>query len=261
MQEQQIIKKNTYQYHFFLDEAGDTSFFGKGKVPIIGIDGVSNYFILGMVIFDSPLKEIREQIMALKQTVETDPYFKGIPSIERAKNKHGYFFHATKDIPEVRMLFYNLIKKLQFQFYGIVCQKDITLFSKKHNGKENEFYADILSHLLAELNDSQPKFILNIAQRGSSTRNENLQLALAKYKKRLLNSGNEITIEFNVQDQIHEPLLNIADYLSWAVQRLYEKNENRFYDYLKEQIKITELFFSEEGESSKKTIENKTEEK
>ncbi len=36
-------------YHRFLDEAGDTTFFGKGKIPIVGSAGVSKAFILGMV--------------------------------------------------------------------------------------------------------------------------------------------------------------------------------------------------------------------
>lgn len=243
-------EKKTYAYHLFMDEAGDTSFIGKGKVPILGKDGVSNYFILGMVVFNAPLKEIREQILSLRAYVEAETYFKGIPSIERSKNKHGFFFHATKDIPEVRMIFYKFLKENAFEFHGIVCKKDISLFSKKHNGKENEFYADILSHLLGELPNNQPKYILNIAKRGSSTRHENLQLALTKYKKRHIESG--VDVEFNVQDQINEPLLNIADYLCWAVQRVYEKTEIRYYEYLKEHIKITELFFNQEGKSTKK---------
>ena len=42
--------------HRFLDEAGDTTFFGKGRVPILGQDGVSQCFSLGMVKFAAPSK-------------------------------------------------------------------------------------------------------------------------------------------------------------------------------------------------------------
>ena len=35
--------------HRFLDEAGDTTLFGKGRVPILGQEGVSRCFGLGMV--------------------------------------------------------------------------------------------------------------------------------------------------------------------------------------------------------------------
>ena len=35
-----------------------------------------------------------------------------------------------------------------------------------------------------------------------------------------------------------EPLLCVADYLSWSVQRVFEKGEIRFYDYLQQKIRL-----------------------
>ena len=49
----------TYTYHRFLDEAGDTTFYGKNKSVIIGNSGVSKAFFLGMVKFKQPLDTIR----------------------------------------------------------------------------------------------------------------------------------------------------------------------------------------------------------
>jgi hypothetical protein len=40
--------------HRFLDEAGDTAFYGRGKKIIIGTEGVSKCFIIGMVKFREP---------------------------------------------------------------------------------------------------------------------------------------------------------------------------------------------------------------
>ena len=37
------------------DEAGDATFYGKGRIPILGNPGVSNVFMLGMVRFDKDL--------------------------------------------------------------------------------------------------------------------------------------------------------------------------------------------------------------
>jgi len=37
-------------YHRFLDESGDTTFYGKKKRIIVGDIGVSKTFILGMVL-------------------------------------------------------------------------------------------------------------------------------------------------------------------------------------------------------------------
>lgn len=40
-----IQKLPVLKYHRFFDEAGDTTFYGKGKIPLVGTDGVSSYFL------------------------------------------------------------------------------------------------------------------------------------------------------------------------------------------------------------------------
>ena len=88
------------------------------------------------------------------------------------------------------------------------------------------------------------KLVLNIAQRGKSTKNNNLELALKKAESRFLkNAGHSekfvsTKVVFNVQNQMKEPLLNIADYFCWAVQRVFEKGETRYYDYLIDKISL-----------------------
>ena len=47
---QEKNKKLLKEYHRFLDESGDTTFYGKGKRVIIGENGVSKCFILGTVV-------------------------------------------------------------------------------------------------------------------------------------------------------------------------------------------------------------------
>lgn len=49
--------------HRYLDEAGDTTFFGKGKVDILGQNGVSKSFILGLVKLKEPLVGVRNTII------------------------------------------------------------------------------------------------------------------------------------------------------------------------------------------------------
>lgn len=68
------------------------------------------------------------------------------------------------------------------------------------------------------------------------------------------NSEKEIStkIVFNIQNQYTEPLLNIADYFCWAVQRVFEKGETRYYNYLKEKISLViDLYDYENFEGSK----------
>ena len=109
--------------HFFLDEAGDAAFYGKGKTVIIGQNGVSGCFILGMLQINEPLPKLREKVEALQNQVINDPYFVEIKSIEKKKSKYGYYFHATDDVPEVRKLFYEFINKIDCSFEAIVGRK------------------------------------------------------------------------------------------------------------------------------------------
>jgi hypothetical protein len=94
------------------------------------------------------------------------------------------------------------------------------------------------------------KMVINIAERGKSTRNTNLELALKKAETRFVNNtdGREIKsqIVFNVQNHYSEPLLNVADYFCWSIQRVFEKGEIRYYNYLSDRIPvIIDLYDSE----------------
>ena len=84
-------KSSVIKQHFFLDEAGDPSFYGKGKRIIVGTPGVSSCYFLGMVKFNDSLNDIRQEVIHLQHKVETDPYFKKIGSIEKKKKKRFLF--------------------------------------------------------------------------------------------------------------------------------------------------------------------------
>lgn len=244
-------KQPTYQYHYFLDEAGDPGFYGKGKKIIIGQEGVSVSFILGMIKFNADLKTISDKVIQLQQQVVNDAYFAKVGSINKKKNSHGFYFHGTDDIPEVRKLFYDFIRSLDCSFEAIVGHKIPDLFIRKHNSNEKEFYADLLSHLLNDKLELGCRIVLNVAHRGTSTRSENLELGLQKAVNRFNKNkpGKDINtrVAFNVQDQTAEPLLNIADYFCWAVQRVFERGETRYYDYLREKIKVIDLYDPEQA--------------
>ena len=242
--------------HRFLDEAGDTIFFGKGRIPIIGQQGVSLGFSIGMVKFSEELASLRTRVMELQRHVAEDRYLNVIPSVAKKIRNRGYFFHATDDPPEVREIFFKFIDQIDCSIEVMVARKIPPLFITKHNGKDAEFYADLLSHLLKNKLRMDGKLILNIAERGTSTRNTNLEDALSKaverHGKRYAHTEITSKVVFNVQNHYTEPLLNVADYLCWTVQRVFEKGETRYYDFLGEKISlVVDLYDSESYEGSK----------
>ena len=241
----------TYQYHRFLDEAGDTTFFGKDGVPILGNNGVSKAFILGMLQVNEPLENVRLQVKELQQAIARDPYYVAVPSINKRKAKTGYFLHAKDDVPEVRKAMYELIKGVDCCFEAVVARKEYNRYIKQHDRKPTKFYSDLLSHLLKDKLEQHNKLVLNVAERGSCTRHNNLNDALSRatnrFEQQYPNKAHDCRVVFNVQSQTNEPLLNIADYFCWAIQRVFERGETRYYDFIKEKCTLIIDLYDEPG--------------
>ncbi len=238
-----MANKKATTNHRFIDEAGDTTFYLKGKKSALGNTGVSTCFIIGMVKIYDDLDEVRLKINSLQEDIIKNPFF-NVPSVQKKVNNNGYYLHATDDIPEIRLKFLELISTINCSFEAVVAEKKIERYETKHKGKEEYFYADLLSHLLKNKLQNGKKLVLHVSERGKSTKNHNLDLALQKAIQRLHNNEKVISKEvttnviFNVNYPTIEPLLNLSDYFCWAVQRVFEKGETRYYDFLKEKISL-----------------------
>lgn len=228
--------------HRFLDESGDTTFFGKGKQFIVGQEGVSLTFGMTLVKFSRPPEHVRQEIIRLHQEVTNDPLLNTIPSVRNRIARGGFFFHACKDSPEVRSVFLRYLRELSCEAEIVVARKIPELFQRKHHGRDDEFYADVLSHLIKGRLKAPRRMILNVAERGSSTRgrvlNDALEKAVGRAGKKWAASELQGQVAFNVQTPLNEPLLTVPDYLGWSVQRVFERGEVRFYDYLLRQIRL-----------------------
>jgi len=242
--------------HCFLDEAGDTTFFGKGRAPMLGRDGVSLSFGLGMVKFAAPVAEAREHVVNLCRSVESDAYLNRIPSVVKRVQSGGFFFHAKDDSPEVRERLFKWILQTECSLEMVVGRKIPALFAKKHNGNESEFYADLLSHLLKNKLKVGRRHVINIAERGKSTRNHVLELAMQKATERVARTQDAAAISseivFNMQTPRTEPLLSVPDYLAWTVQRVFERGETRHYDFVRERISlVVDLYDAEKYDGNR----------
>lgn len=98
-----------------------------------------------------------------------------------------------------------------------------------------------MSNLLKDKAKVNP-LIVDVAERGSSTSNVNLQEAVTLAHTRSLRGSRtkELTndIKFNVQPYDHELLLALADYSLWTVQRVYEKGDDKYLGLLDGKIAL-----------------------
>ncbi len=87
--------------HYFVDEAGDGTLFNKRGRIIVGTEGCSRFFILGLLDVLGP-ESLAREMEELRARLLADPYFKGVPSMQPEAKKTALAFHAKDDVPEVR---------------------------------------------------------------------------------------------------------------------------------------------------------------
>ena len=108
--------------HYFVDEAGDPTLFSpKGKI-IIETEGCSRFFILGKLDVENP-DALTLEVESLRSQLLSDPYFKGVPSMQPEKLKTALAFHATDDPAEVRREVFKLLVRHNLRFYAVVRDK------------------------------------------------------------------------------------------------------------------------------------------
>lgn len=233
--------------HYYLDEAGDMTLFDhKGRI-IIGQEGCSLYCMLGLLKVKDP-KRLSNEMEALRSSLLTDPYFRGIPSFDPKKRRLALYFHAKDDIPEVRREVFRLLLRSDVTFSAVVNDKHAVLdtyvrprqaIEPDYRYNPNHQYDYNVKCLFKGRLHKMDTINIHFAHRGASDRTYALRHAL-ETQQREMNQQWNITeasvLNISVDYSHEEVCCQAADYFLWAVQRLFEKKEDRYYNYLIEKI-------------------------
>lgn len=228
--------------NYFVDEAGDPTLFNAQKKIVVGTNGCSKFFIVGLLDIADPgrldkdLGELRLQLLA-------DPYFKGVPSMQPSREKTATEFHAKDDIPEVRREVFSLLMKHEMRFFAVVRDKRrIVRLVREHNVKQpqyryhpNQLYDRCVSRLFKDRLHKEEAYRIVFAKRGASDRTAALRKALEGARQNFRRSwGIQATAPIEVVASVpsKDAGLQAADYFLWALQRLYERNEARYWDFV-----------------------------
>jgi len=226
--------KNSKTTYFFVDEAGDPTFFDRYGRCVLEKEGCSPILLLGFICTENP-REMRRKVVSVHHDVLRDPYLQNIPSFQKTKRA----FHAKDDCPEVRERFYKCIKELDFKAEFVVARKRVDVFQGRHKGKENVFYDDLIVHLFKNKLHFSEKNVIYFAVRGNKTRQEPLEAAVQTAILSFENSWNtKVQTETRVEPQSpsDELCLQVADYMNWAVQRAFIRGEFRYFDFVREKV-------------------------
>lgn len=226
---------------FFVDESGDTTFFNKRREIIVGKNGVSNFFFVGSARIEKP-HELYSELEDLRRHLLNDTYFKGVPSFDPAQNKTAVCFHAKDDLPEVRKAVFGLLSDFDIHVTVAFRRKlDLAQHFKEQfeqTGKKfnvNDIYDDLVMRIFRDKLHKADSNEIVFAQRGKSSRQKALTKAIVKAKgnfnKRYgLESNKPVKLISAKPDQFAG--LQAIDYYLWALQRLLEKRQDRYFEYI-----------------------------
>jgi len=234
--------KPTKRY-YYVDEAGDGTLFSKQGRVIIGQEGCSRYFILGLLDISDP-NVLSQKLETLRADLLADPYFKGVPSLQPEAGKTTLSFHAKDDPSEIRREVYTLLRSQEgLRFFAVVRDKlKVLEYVRQRNEREsayryhpNELYDALIRRLFRDRLHQEHELDVYFAKRGKSDRTIALQNALEMARRRFQqkwNTSAHSVINVIPTTPIHYPALQAVDYFNWALQRFYERHEERYLEYL-----------------------------
>jgi hypothetical protein len=234
--------------HYFVDEAGTPTLFRRRRQSIVGVDGCSKYFILGSLEIDDPIA-LRGQLNELRKELLTDPYFKDVPSMQRSDKKTSLMFHAKDDLPEIRYRVFKLLAQQSVSFHAVVRDKQAVLAEvlarneadTRYWYRENDLYDELVAHLFKSRFHRGDHFEIYFARRGKTDRTESLELALDQARRTYesdMGVPSRASIAIHASTPMERAGLQAVDYFLWALQRLYEKDEDRYWETVRHRAKV-----------------------
>jgi hypothetical protein len=176
---------------YFVDEAGDAILFDRKGRSIIGMEGCSRFFILGLLDVKNS-EALSKALIDLRGKLLSDPYFSGVPSMQVKARKTALAFHAKDDLPEVRREVFSLLMKYELRFFAVVRDKrkvldyvrQRNLTDSSYHYNPNELYDYLVRSLFKDRLHKDDEYQICFARRGKSDRTEALATALGAARKK-----------------------------------------------------------------------------
>jgi hypothetical protein len=236
---------------YFVDEGGDSTLFSKTGKTLVGTEGCSRFFILGLLDVPDPVA-LNDRFDQLRARLMSDSYFKSVPSMQPDARKTALAFHAKDDLPEVRRDVFQILRDTEgLRFFAVVADKlSVLEYVRQRNKREpdyryhpNELYDYLIPRLFRERLHQSSEYHITFSKRGKSDRTAALRQALQVARNRFAEQRNVIS-DASLQVSEARPKaqagLQAVDYFIWALQRLYERGEERYVNYLRHTFRLVQ---------------------
>lgn len=227
--------------YFFVDEAGDLTLFGRRGKSLLGTEGVSNCFMVGVAAI-SEVEQVTADLERLRKELLADSYLNCVPSMQPGEGKTALFFHAKDDCPEVRERVFKLLRSHPIKVQvGIRRKRELMELSRfaRTSGFRidvNQVYDDVVKTLFKRSLHRAERNMIYFARRGKSDRQKALEAAIARAR---WNFQRDTGIQSDCPTCIIPAYpaeivgLQVVDYFLWALQRFCERGDERYFHYLR----------------------------
>ena len=225
---------------YFVDEAGDTTLFGRHGTVLVGTEALSRFFIVGRLEVDD-VAALEADTSALRAELLADPLLQAVPSMKADAGKTALFFHAKDDVPEVRHAVFKLLMRHDLRMAAVVKDKHQLLAEVhaheaanpcyRYKADGHEIYDDLIARLFGRFGAFGAQRYVTFAVRGSKPRTAALKTVLDTIDKGFEGDfgfapHGDTTVASSYPAK--SAGLQACDYLLWALQRFYERKEERY---------------------------------
>ncbi len=164
--------------------------------------------------------------------------------------KTAVAFHAKDDLSEIRKEVFDVLRRHNdIRFIATVRDKRAVLkYVEERNAIDssyryhpNELYDFMVRQLFKNLLHKDDQYRIVFATRYNTTRTKALQTALQAARDQFQRKWGILSdspIEVNEKGLAESTGLQVVDYFLWALQRLYEKGEERFLRYIWPSVRL-----------------------
>jgi len=236
-------------HNYFVDEAGDTTLFSRRGKILVGTPGCSHVFMLGLALIPDP-EGVATKLSQLRVELLAEPYFRGVPSMQPESRKTAICFHAKDDVQEVRREVFKLIGTFGVRMFVAIRRKaslaEIGVQARQRGAKAmigpDQLYDDLVKRIFKQRLHLADRNEIVFARRGKSARVAALAAAIVRAKqnfaKQHSSRARDIPTTINAQYPSESAGLQVVDYYLWAIQRMFERREDRFFNLLQSDYRL-----------------------
>jgi hypothetical protein len=234
--------------HYFVDEAGDLNLLDKRGRIVVGREGVSRCFMVGLVDVPDP-GLAHDKLEELRRRLLSDPRFRDMPSMQPEAKKTALFFHAKDDPLGVKLEVFRLLPSLGAKAIVAIRRKEpiakrqqLVYGATRRKFDRNAAYDELVSRIFEGKLHSADENRITFARYEKSNREPALEAALVKAKRAFdAKKGKRPDKPTTVNSAYpHESAgLQVADYYLWALQRMFERRDDRFFEMVASQYRLT----------------------